>query len=93
MLDTLYNISIIMYMAKQIHPQKHKQIRPDIGEPFANMLIDLQGLVNSEPVNNWSYTVTCRRVILEAWRRAFPGKPVPKEALDMLKPYYKDIEL
>ncbi len=33
------------------------------------------------------------KIILEAWRRAFPGKPVPKEALDMLKPYYKDIDL
>ena len=80
-------------MAKRILPVNHKQIRPDIGEPFAVMLFDLRGLVNSELMNNWSYTVAARSVIAQAWRRAFPDKELPKDTAGMLKPYYKDLEL
>jgi len=56
------------------------------------MLIELRELVNSERINNWSLTVTLRRAIAEAWKRAFPDKELSQEAKDMLKPYYKDLD-
>lgn len=80
-------------MSKRIFPKQHKQIRPDIGEPFADMLFQLRDLVNSDLMNNWDYTVATRSVIAKAWRRAFPDRKLPKDAAGMLKPYYKDLLL
>lgn len=77
---------------KQVRlPKGHKPIRPDIGEPFAKMLFELRDIVNESEMNHWSYTVACRRVIAEAWKKK-TGKPLPPEAAEMLKPYYKDFD-
>ena len=72
-------------------PANHRPVRPDIGEPFAKMLFDLRDVVNESPMNKWSYTVACRRVIAEAWKKK-TGNELSPEAVAMLKPYYKDLD-
>lgn len=84
---------MMLGMAKRILPKNHKPIRPDIGEPFAVMLFELRDLINSDLMNNWSYTVATRSTIAQAWRRAFPDRKLPKDAAGMLKPYYKDLDM
>jgi hypothetical protein len=80
-------------MAKVKLPTKHKQVRPDLGQPFLQMLYDLRDMVNEEPMNHWSYTVANRRTVAEAWKRAFPDRKMSQEAKNMLLPYYKDLDL
>jgi hypothetical protein len=73
-------------------PKNHRPVRPDLGEPFAKMLFDLRDLANESLMNNWSYTVTNRRIIAEAWMKKYPNRELAAEAVAMLKPYYKDLE-
>lgn len=73
-------------------PKNHRPVRPDLGEPFAQMLFDLRDLANESLMNKWSYTVANRRIIAEAWMKKYPDRALPVEAVAMLKPYYKDLE-
>lgn len=73
-------------------PKNHKPVRPDIGQVFATMLFECRDKINEDGANRWSYTVATRRMIFEAWKRIFPDQVPPKEALDMLKPFYKDLD-
>ena len=92
-LHQMYNHDRILYMrTKPKLPKNHKPVRPDIGEVFAKMLFECRDKINEDGTNRWSYTVAARRMIFEAWKRVFPDRVPPKEALDMLKPFYKDLD-
>lgn len=84
-MDTKYSLRVRL-------PKNHRPIRPDIGEPFAEMLFELRDIVNESAMNKWSYTVACRRIIAEAWLKKNPGKHLSDIAVRMLKPYYKDLD-
>lgn len=92
----MYNQYRILYMANRYAlrvrlPKNHHPVRPDIGEPFADMLFDLRDVANESLMNKWSFTVANRRIIAEAWMKK-TGKPLTDEAAAMLKPYYKDLD-
>jgi hypothetical protein len=69
--------------------QRTKPARYQIGEAHERLVAALQKDLNNTPVV-YSETDVVRLAVEELWKRANPGKTLPKEIMAFHKTYYSD---